>query len=119
MRVRMTKHITGYRNGVEWPEVGGVIDVPDHEARDLIGNGYAAVLDRDTQFVPVSLPDEEVPAEPGPVVVDLQSMRVADLRQLAKDRGVDLGDATKKDDIIAALELAEEEAQDASASGDA
>lgn len=41
MRVQMTTHIGGYRDGEEWPNIGGVIDVPDHEAADLIAAGYA------------------------------------------------------------------------------
>jgi len=41
MRVEMKAHITGTRDGVEWPTVGGTIDLPDHEAADLIGAGLA------------------------------------------------------------------------------
>lgn len=41
MRVRMTTKIGGFRNGEEWPDKGAVIEVPDHEGRDLIAAGYA------------------------------------------------------------------------------
>lgn len=41
MLVQMNQKITGYRDGAEWPEVGGVIDVPASEAALLIANGYA------------------------------------------------------------------------------
>lgn len=41
--------------------------------------------------------------------VDLHKMKVEELKALAADRLVDLGDNTKKADIIAALELADEE----------
>jgi len=41
LRVRMKIHITGYRDGVEWPAKGGVIDVPAGEAEDLVAQGYA------------------------------------------------------------------------------
>lgn len=41
MRVEMIQHITGTRDGVEWPLKGGTIDLPDHEAADLIGAGLA------------------------------------------------------------------------------
>lgn len=41
MQVRMKTHITGNRDGVEWPAVGKVIDLPDHEATDLIAAGHA------------------------------------------------------------------------------
>ena len=34
---------------------------------------------------------------------------VAELKSIAQDENIDLGDATKKDDIIAAIELAREE----------
>ena len=42
MRVFMKTKISGFRNGVEWPPAGSAIDVPDHEAADLIHAGYAA-----------------------------------------------------------------------------
>lgn len=45
MLVRMKRHITGTRDGVEWPAVGGEIDVPDHEAADLIAAGHAEPAD--------------------------------------------------------------------------
>lgn len=41
MRVEMIHHITGTRDGVEWPLVGDTIELPDHEATDLIGAGLA------------------------------------------------------------------------------
>lgn len=41
MLVRMKTNITGYRNEEPWPEVGETIDVPEHEAEQLIANGYA------------------------------------------------------------------------------
>lgn len=41
MRVRMNTKIGGYRDGVEWPDPGECLDVPAHEAADLIANGYA------------------------------------------------------------------------------
>ena len=40
--------------------------------------------------------------------VDLSKLTVDALKALAEERGVDLGDATKKADIIAAIELAAE-----------
>lgn len=38
--------------------------------------------------------------------IDLDSMKVDELRAYAADRGIDLGDATKKADLIAAVKLA-------------
>lgn len=42
--------------------------------------------------------------EPG-VVITLASRTVKQLKAIAAERGVDLGDATEKGDIIAAIEL--------------
>lgn len=39
---------------------------------------------------------------------DLHKKTVAELKEIAEQRKIDLGDATKKDDIIAAIELAGE-----------
>lgn len=41
--------------------------------------------------------------------VDLDEMTVADLRELADEREIDLGDARRKADIIAAIQLADEQ----------
>ena len=41
MHVEMRARITGTRNGVDWPPVGGVVDLPEVEARDLIAGGLA------------------------------------------------------------------------------
>jgi hypothetical protein len=41
---------------------------------------------------------------------ELDGMKVADLKALAEAEEIDLGDATKKADIIAAIELAREAA---------
>lgn len=47
MRVVMTTNIGGYRDGVPWPAPGDSIDVPDHEAVDLVVAGYARPADPD------------------------------------------------------------------------
>lgn len=44
MRVRMLRHITGSRNGVEWPLTGGEVDLPEAEATELVANGYAEAV---------------------------------------------------------------------------
>lgn len=50
MQVRLITRLTGLRNGVEWPAIGGIIDVPSDEAVNLISHGYA---------VPVPAPQEQ------------------------------------------------------------
>jgi len=41
MKVRMTANITGCRNGVNWPEAGETIDLPDNEAAEMCSAGFA------------------------------------------------------------------------------
>lgn len=70
MRVTMKTRIGGFRNGQEWPAPGGHLDVPDHEARDLIAAGYA-------EAAPV--PD-----------IDIAKARKAELVDYATQIGVDI-----------------------------
>jgi len=42
--VRMTIHVTGTRNGVEWPYKGGTIDLPHDEAVQLAAAGYGSLV---------------------------------------------------------------------------
>lgn len=37
----MKFRIEGTRNGVRWPEAGGVVDLPESEVNDLVAIGYA------------------------------------------------------------------------------
>lgn len=48
--------------------------------------------------------------EQGEAEAGLSSMKVEDLKALAEREDIDLGDATKKADIVSAIELAREEA---------
>lgn len=41
MRVRMTVHISGDRNGTPWPPAGQVMDLPDREAQEYVAAGMA------------------------------------------------------------------------------
>lgn len=53
--------------------------------------------------VPTGMPDE-------PEASGYEAKTVPELRALAEERGIDLGDATRKADIIAAIQLADEAA---------
>lgn len=54
MRVEMRVELSGTRNGAEWPPVGGVVDLPDGEAVDLLNAGLAgAVRDPDPETATV------------------------------------------------------------------
>ena len=45
MKVTMRTRIEGTRNGVRWPEAGGVVDLPDVEAVDLLNAGLAEAVE--------------------------------------------------------------------------
>ncbi len=45
MNVTMLRKVSGTRDGVDWPDPGESIDVPDEEAAGLIGNGLAKAAD--------------------------------------------------------------------------
>jgi hypothetical protein len=42
--IRMNIHVTGTRNGVEWPYIGGTIDLPYGEAIQLAAAGYGTLV---------------------------------------------------------------------------
>lgn len=42
-----------------------------------------------------------------PAVKSLDDMTVAEMKKFAAENGIDLGDATKKDDVRAAIDLAQ------------
>ena len=63
-------------------------------------------LERFDRLNAVELPQADLAEEleePDRGVVDLQTLNLAELRDLADEQGVDLGGATRKADIIAAL----------------
>lgn len=46
MRVRMKVTISGTRDGKPWPEKGGVVDLPDDEAEQMVASGLATTDDK-------------------------------------------------------------------------
>ncbi len=46
--IRMNIHVTGTRNGVEWPYVGGTIELPYGEAVQLAAAGYGSLVGEPT-----------------------------------------------------------------------
>ena len=63
MLVKMKTAIGGYRNGEAWPPVGGTIDLPDHEAADMIANGYAEPTE-EAADAPAPAADDDAPTDP-------------------------------------------------------
>lgn len=111
MEIVMRVQMSGTRDGVDWPPAGGIIEVPDTEAAELIALGLAKEATDEDRIEPAAEaeatagPDAEgdAPAAEDAGSVDLEELTVAELRDLADERGVDLEGVTKKADIIAAL----------------
>lgn len=67
MHVQMRVKISGTRDGVDWPEKGTIIDLPDDEARALIVAGLAKeATDADLTSAPDTPSDSDTSADPSP-----------------------------------------------------
>jgi len=53
MRVKLKVQLSGTRDGVSWPAVGSVVELPEDEARDMITSGVAGPLDDKDAHEPV------------------------------------------------------------------
>lgn len=98
MRIRITAGGIYDGNGVEVP-IGTEIDV-NNEPTDWVGR-YTVLSEDD---------DADLVVNPAEQPLDLEGLTVAELKALATEHEIDLGDATLKADIIAAIELAAEKA---------
>lgn len=59
MRVKLNVQMSGTRDGVPWPAVGSVVEVPDSEGRDMVSSGLAkAVDDKDAPEPAFTVPDD-------------------------------------------------------------
>lgn len=58
MRVKMLISVSGTRNGVDWPLVGGEIDLPPDEAADLCEAGYASPVKKGAESAAAPSPPE-------------------------------------------------------------
>lgn len=92
--------LASYRRADEaetYAMLGETVDVhPDDLERFDRLNGDAIAEDEPEA-------DPDLPDEADDLLEDLQALNLAELREIAKEQGVDLGGATRKADIIAAL----------------
>ena len=92
--------LASYRRADEaetYAMLGETVDVhPDDLERFDRLNGDAIAEDEPEA-------DPDLPDEADDLPEDLQALNLAELREIAKEQGVDLGGATRKADIIAAL----------------
>lgn len=68
MKVRMLRTISGFRDGVEWPPLGGVLDVPEAEADDLERIGVVERVSAKSTITAevAAAPEPETAAAPKP-----------------------------------------------------
>lgn len=68
MKVRLKTEVTGLRDGVPWPKVGGVIDLPDDEAGQLLAakivEPLKAAKPETATVAPVNIEKADAPAAP-------------------------------------------------------
>lgn len=58
MKVKLKVQLSGTRDGVSWPPVGTVVELPEDEARDMLTSGVAGPLDEnDRPESAVKMPD--------------------------------------------------------------
>jgi hypothetical protein len=80
-------------------------------ARDLTEEDLAQFSDEDIKLIMGGTNPLYVDTNAAPSQTGLQAMKVEELRAEARKRGVDLGGAKKKDDIISRLESADSDAE--------
>lgn len=97
MKIQITAGGIYDGKGVEVP-IGSEFDVTDEPT------GWAG------RYVILSAEGGELIVNPADGPLDLEGMTVVELKALAAEHQVDLGDATLKADIIAAIQLAAEKA---------
>lgn len=103
MNIRIKKFKLRYAG--ETFGAGTVLDIPETEARALIKDApdcYEFIPDSDEMAkikANILVKDEET----GEEGFNLDGMTVAQLKDFAKENGIDIGDAVKKQDIIDAI----------------
>lgn len=97
MKVTLLK---GIKYKGEPHKAGDTIDAETKDIAEMIAKGVVA---KDTE-----VPEEgEVQGEPDPVETDIEKMKVPQLKEYAEVNGIDLGEATKKEEILNAIKEAE------------
>lgn len=97
---RKNRSVTVMGTSVSFDANGAAV-VDDAVGTQLLALGGYTRTDR-----PQEAPAKQTAAKADEEAPDLESMNTAQLRKLARDRNIDLGDATKKADIISAIESA-------------
>lgn len=116
MRVKMLRPMFNAQYGNHHP--GAIVDLPDEEAASRIAAGYCAPADEEPKRGLLDRlrrrggdgqdPKEEDPSG-GEKTVPVDKMTIPQLEAYAAEHEIDLGGATLKRDILAAIEAAQDE----------
>lgn len=68
--VEMRRHVTGHRDGLEWPPIGGTLELPQVEADRMVLAGFCRLVDP--------------PTDP------FEALNFAELKAAAADRGINI-----------------------------
>ncbi|MFK0524758.1 Rho termination factor N-terminal domain-containing protein [Paenibacillus illinoisensis] len=78
----------------------------DADANDIAEMIAKKVVSEDTE-IPEGNEDQGSSGVREPKETDIEKMKVAELKEYAEENGIDLGDATKKDEILEVIKEAE------------
>lgn len=101
----------GNKNVTVYPTVGKPFDFTDDEIKSLNAMQKKSGMELIRKPVNEDTPVQQVPVPQGnkPEGTEIGDLTVPQLREMAAARHIDLGDVTKKDDIIARIKAAEED----------
>jgi hypothetical protein len=88
--IKMLAKITGTRNGLDWPDIGETIELPDAEAEQLIGQKLAKPARKDAS----TLQGADHVDHSGDTAIENAQIRanLRDALAAAKDAGVEVAD---------------------------
>lgn len=117
MAKMLIKKFTLLRNGVRYT-AGAVVDLPDDEAAALAKDSPKEFEVIDMPVVEEAIAKEQAAPAAGAASVpedtpefNLDKLNVAQLKKFAKDNGIDVGGATKKQELLDAIADAGEKAE--------
>lgn len=108
MKIKMLKLAASPQGALE---AGRTYEVPPARAQALLDAGAAVAVDQPRRTVRERLAGRKKPAEQREPAQDkpLDKHTIEQLRELAAERGIDLGEATKKAQIIQVIQEADAE----------
>lgn len=100
----------GTKNVTVYPTIGKAFDFTDDEIKSINAMQKKGGVELIRKPVNEDVaPQTQDPQDNKPGATEIGDLTVPQLREMAAARNIDLGDVTKKDDIIARIKAAEDE----------